>query len=133
MVGFEENSGDDLHWDDEHEEPNLTNMDDATAQLIDRVQKIEEWVNENPQHEEVREWSRDILVAALYIENEYTYKSDALTQAELTTSNFLVNANPRLLLQAQHRAWPLASRETKRSKSRVSLAGSRKSRTKALR
>jgi hypothetical protein len=82
MVDFDENSGDDLHSDYEHEEPNLTNMDDATAQLIDRVQKIEEWVDENPEHEKVRQWSRDILVAALYIENEYAYKSDVLTLVE---------------------------------------------------
>ena len=82
MVDFDEDSGDDLHSDYEYEEPNLTNMDDATAQLIDRVQKIEEWVDENPEHEEVRQWSRDILVAALYIENEYAYKSDALTRVE---------------------------------------------------
>ncbi|RJT07511.1 hypothetical protein [Halococcus sp. IIIV-5B] len=89
MVDFDENSGDDLHSDYEHEEPNLTNMDDATAQLIDRVQKIEEWVDENPEHEEIRQWSRDILVATLYIENEYTYKSDALTQAEITNIELL--------------------------------------------
>ena len=82
MVDFGEDSGDDLHWDDEHEEPNLTNMDDATAQIIDRIQKLERWVDENPEHDEVRQWSRDILVAALYIENEYTYKSDTLTRVE---------------------------------------------------
>lgn len=82
MVDFDESSGDELRWGDEHEEPNLTNMDDATAQLIDRVQKLEKWVDENSEHEEVRQWSRDILVAVLYIENEYAYKSDALTRVE---------------------------------------------------
>lgn len=55
MVDFDESSGNELRWGDDHEESNLTNMDDATAQLIDRVQKIEKWVDENPQYEEIRQ------------------------------------------------------------------------------
>lgn len=60
----------------------IDSMDTVTAKLIERVQQVEKWVKENPEHEQVAQWTREIMLSALYIENEYSYVESELREVE---------------------------------------------------
>lgn len=68
-----------IDWDSDDiqreimEASDVSDMETATTQLMDAVQSLNRWVDDHPEHDQVADWSRDILEAALYIQGEYTH------------------------------------------------------------
>lgn len=45
----------------------VTDMDEATAMLIDRTRLPKRWCEDHPEHEQRVDWCNDVLYAAFYV------------------------------------------------------------------
>lgn len=54
----------------------IHDMDEVMAQLIEAVRLLSLWAADHPDHKQVGQWAQELLVAALYVANEYSYKAD---------------------------------------------------------